>query len=131
MDDVVLVRHGPKWGLKLKDVKRITCEELRIQYSGPLAVVSILFVGKHRAKRFNQEYRKMDYVPQVLGFPMDGEINPDGYVHLGDILICDPLLKEEAILQNKKLTEIAKEWIRHGISNLLKPSLGTVDGLLK
>lgn len=130
MDDLVLVKHGPKWGLKLRWFKVMVGEELREQYSGKPAVVSIYFVGKSRAKKYNIEYRKMDYVPQVLGFPMDFDVNPDGYVHLGDILICDPLLKEEAILQNKKLDEIAKEWIKHGISNLLKPSSGTVEGLL-
>lgn len=131
MVDKVLVSHGVGWGLKMRVVKAIAVEELRKQYHGDPVLLSINFVGKAKAKRFNILYRKMDYIPQVLGFPMDKEKSEDGLVHLGDILICTPKLKYEAILQNKKLVTVLREWLAHGIANLFKESLGTVDILNK
>ncbi len=131
MQDLILIRHNSRWGLSTKKVREMAHIAVREQFFGEKATVSILFCGSRVALKYNIDYRGMDYVPQVLGFPTEEtKVEVDGYVYLGDILICTPLLKEEAILQNRKIEAILMDWLRHGVSNLLKPSLGTVKGLI-
>jgi|GEM_PF-599301 len=132
MQDLILIRHNSGWGLSMKIVREMTQEAIRKQYKGEKVMVSILFCGKTVAKKYNIDYRNMDYIPQVLGFPMDSDnkVSEDGYIRMGDILICSPLLKEEAILQNRKMIDVLSDWLDHGISNLLKPSPGIVKGLI-
>lgn len=130
MQDLILLTHNSGWGFSAKIVKQIAAEELRKQYSGENALLSIMFVGKTRAKKYNIDYRNMTYVPQVLGFPMGGQVDIDGFVRLGDILICSPLLKEEAIKYNRKMVDVLRDWLAHGVENLFKPSSGVVKGLI-
>ena len=50
--------------------------------------MSLAFVGATRAKRLNISYRKKDYVPNVLSFPLDD-------TH-GEIIICPAVAKTQA-----------------------------------
>ena len=50
--------------------------------------LSLSFVGATRAQRFNQAYRKKDYVPNVLSFPLAEST--------GEIIICPQVAKREA-----------------------------------
>lgn len=98
-----MVKHLKNWGLDEQEVKKIADEELKRKGLREVEL-SLVFVGKKKARGLNQRYRKMDYVPEVLAFPMDNEI-------LGDIVVCIDKLKSEKQL---------REWIRHGIVNLLQ-----------
>lgn len=81
--------------------------------------LSIYFVGVKKAKELNIKYRQMDYIPQVLGFPMSKKVDADGMIRLGDIVICNSKLKYEAKFQKKTITEILEFWLLHGVDNLL------------
>jgi rRNA maturation RNase YbeY len=50
--------------------------------------LSLTFVGEARAKQFNIKYRKKDYVPNVLSFPLDEKT--------GEIIICPAVAKKQA-----------------------------------
>ncbi len=85
--------------------------------------LSVVFVGVKKAKKLNIEYRKMDYIPQVLGFPNSKDTDPDGLVRLGDVVICSQKLKDEVKLKmnkGKNMQKILEEWLKHGVENLLK-----------
>ena len=77
-------------------------------------------MGKKRAKELNIKFRQKDYIPQVLGFPMSREADSDGYIRLGDIVICTQKLKYEEVFLKKKRGQILTEWLVHGVENLLK-----------
>ena len=62
----------------------------------------------------------MDYVPQVLGFPMSTSPDVDGKIWLGDIVVCTQKLKYEVKFQKSSLERILTDWLRHGLDNLLK-----------
>lgn len=81
--------------------------------------ISLLICGQKLAQKLNQKYRKMSYVPQVLGFPMSKEIDADGWFRLGDIVICYQKLKKEALMMKKTEDQIWEEWLEHGVENLL------------
>jgi probable rRNA maturation factor len=82
--------------------------------------LSIVFVGKKKAKELNINYRQKDYIPQVLGFPMDMEKSDDGYIRLGDVVICTQKLKYEVKFQKSTLEKVLEEWLIHGVENLLE-----------
>ena len=50
--------------------------------------LSLAFVGVSRAQQLNLAYRKKDYVPNVLSFPLDAS-------H-GEIIICPVIAKTQA-----------------------------------
>lgn len=120
MKNRILIRHNLNWGLDEKMVKDLAQKALEYWKYPRDTELSLYFVGRKKARDLNIEFRKMDYYPQVLGFPMNKEKDADGYVRLGDVVICTQKLKYEASLFNKKIEQVLEEWLIHGVENLLK-----------
>lgn len=119
MENIILIKHPNNWGLGENLVLEKAEEALRIK--GLKGVeLSINFVGRKKAKELNINYRQKDYIPQVLGFPMDQDRAEDGLIHLGDIVICTQKLKYEVEFQKSTLDKVLLEWMIHGVENLLK-----------
>jgi rRNA maturation RNase YbeY len=116
----ILIKHSKNWGLDKGEVVRAAISALKKKGLNKDVELSIAFVGRTKAKRLNQEYRNMDYIPQVLGFPMSRKKDEDGKIRLGDIVICTQKLKYEARFQNKTVSEVLGDWLLHGVENLLK-----------
>lgn len=124
--NVILIKHPKNWGLKLDG--RSSIVDRRIKELANMILIekgykenvelSIIFVGRNKAKRLNIEYRKKDYIPQVLGFPMSKKIDDDGFIRLGDIVICTQKLKYEVKFQKSTLKKILYDWLVHGVENL-------------
>lgn len=51
--------------------------------------LSLTFMGETRARTLNQAYRKKDYVPNVLSFPLTDTV--------GEIVITPAIAKREAV----------------------------------
>lgn len=119
MKNEILVKHPKNWGLSESLVLKTAAEALKEK--GLTAVeLSVIFVGRKRAKELNIKYREKSYIPQVLGFPMSQEPDEDGMIRLGDVVICTQKLKYEVVFQKKSFEEVLKEWMVHGVENLLK-----------
>lgn len=118
MKNSILVKCPSNSGVDVEEVVELTEKALKEkQLSG--CEVSIIFVGRRKAKELNEKYRQKDYIPQVLGFPMSMNRDVDGLMRLGDIVICTQKLKYEAIFQKKSQKQIMEEWLLHGVENLL------------
>lgn len=120
MKNEILIKHPNNWGLEEKQVRDFMEKILVTRGFKNDTEVSIYFVGRDKAKKLNIEYRQKDYIPQVLGFPMDKEKSIDGYVRLGDIVICTQKLKYEVKFQKSTLEKVLEEWLEHGMDNLMK-----------
>jgi rRNA maturation RNase YbeY len=118
--DGILIRHNKNWGLSESLVKKIAKKVLRERGFGDEVELSIYFVGRKKAKELNKTYRRMDYIPQVLGFPMSTMPDADGRIRLGDIVICTRKLKYEVKFQQSSMEKVVEDWLRHGLDNLLK-----------
>lgn len=71
-------------------------------------IVSVAFVKEERIKELNKISRNVDRVTDVLSFPMldihypqkisefSHEFLPDGFVYLGDVVICKKRAKQQA-----------------------------------
>lgn len=120
MTNKILIKHPRNWGLNEELTKKLAQEALKHFNYKKDTELSIIFVGRKKAKDLNMSYRQKDYIPQVLGFPMDMVKSADGYIKLGDIVICTQKLKYEVEFQSKSLEIVLKEWLLHGVENLLK-----------
>ena len=128
MNNTILLNHPKNWGLKLDDrslmidrwIENTANKILKDKGFDNEIELSIVFVGRKKAKDLNINYRKMTYIPQVLGFPMSKNKDADGKIRLGDIVICTQKLKYEIKFQKSTLEKVLYEWLVHGVENLLK-----------
>lgn len=119
-ENVILIKHPKNWGVDETLVEKLAKKVLVERgYKGNVEL-SIVFVGRIKAKKLNIKYRQRDYIPQVLGFPMSREADEEGKIRLGDIVICTQKLKYEVEFQRSDLETILYQWLIHGVENLLK-----------
>ncbi|MFA6361574.1 MAG: rRNA maturation RNase YbeY [Candidatus Shapirobacteria bacterium] len=115
-----MINYPQNWGLQSKLVEELAKKALIEKGFRSNVELSIYFVGRKKAKDLNISFRKMSYIPQVLGFPMSKETDVDGKIRLGDIVICTQKLKYEVKFQKSNLEKVLYSWLIHGVENLLK-----------
>ena len=120
MKNNILIKHPRNWGLQSRLVEELAKRALKEAGFEEGVELSLIFVGRKKARDLNMKYRQKDYIPQVLGFPMSVERDADGWTRLGDVVICTQKLKYEAVYQNKSQEMILFEWLKHGVENLKK-----------
>ncbi len=76
----------------------------------------IKLVNQKEALHLNQTYRRRNYVPDVLSFPMNLRLPEQKY--LGDIAICFPVAKKQAQQAGHSLEEELLLLIIHGVLHL-------------
>jgi len=93
--------------------------------------VSIVFVGTAKIRMLNKKYRDMNKVSSVLSFPAlkdekgrfklsCSEIKGfNGYLPLGDIVLCPTNIKKEARIYRKEFRERLIFLVIHGLLHLL------------
>jgi len=79
------------------------------------AEITVRIVDADEAQALNQDFRRKDYVPNVLTFEY-GEISPG--VLGGDVVICAPVVAREAREQGKPLQQHYAHMTVHGVLHL-------------
>lgn len=86
------------------------------------AQVSISLVDDLRSRTLNNSYRGKDYATNVLSFSLtEGAAMPFGFAAnlvCGDLILCLPVLKQEAAAQNKSLRNHCLHMVVHGMLHL-------------
>ena len=77
------------------------------------AQLTVRFVDREEGQALNRDYRDKDYATNVLSFPY--EVEP---ILCGDLVLCWPVLRDEALAQGKSLEEHAAHLIVHGCLHL-------------
>jgi probable rRNA maturation factor len=77
----------------------------------------IRVVDEAESRQLNNQYRGKDTSTNVLSFPFEA---PAGIAssHLGDLVICAPVVKREARAQNKKEIDHWAHMVVHGVLHL-------------
>lgn len=80
--------------------------------------VVIRLVDADESRSLNHQYREKDYATNVLSFPFEAPdfVEDD---HLGDLVICAPVVKTEAEEQGKALSAHWAHMVIHGMLHLL------------
>ena len=76
-------------------------------------IVTMRFVGRRESQTLNGLYRGKDYATNVLAFVYD-EQSPLA----GDIVLCAPVLRQEAKAQGKPLADHCAHLVIHGMLHL-------------
>lgn len=84
----------------------------------PNAEVSIRIVDKSESQSLNSQYRGKDKPTNVLSFPAEFPEGVDVPL-LGDLVICAPIVAEEAKAQEKSETAHWAHMVIHGTLHLL------------
>ena len=81
----------------------------------------IRVVEEEESRALNSAYRKRDKPTNVLSFPADVIVpSGSGAVKkiLGDIVVCDPVVRREAQAQNKSVHDHYAHMVVHGMLHL-------------
>ncbi len=81
-------------------------------------IISIYLVDKPESARLNEQWRGKKNATNILSFPAGlSETSP--VFLLGDLVICAPLVHEEAIAHNKIIEQHWAHLVIHGVLHLL------------
>ncbi len=85
--------------------------------------ITLRFVNQKEGLELNQTYRAKNYATNILSFTFDQPILPEGVtldtpLHLGDLVICIPVIEKEAKQQQKSLLQHCAHLIIHGMLHL-------------
>jgi probable rRNA maturation factor len=88
------------------------------------AEVSVAIVGEKKMMELGKEYLNDKLLHNVLSFTPN-EVKgsfvypPDKLIHLGEIVVCFPLAREEAKTENVLIADHVYDLIEHGALHLL------------
>lgn len=77
------------------------------------AALAVRFVDRDEGRALNASYRGKDYATNVLSFPYG--IDP---VLQGDLVLCWPVVQEEALAQGKPVEAHCAHLVVHGVLHL-------------
>jgi probable rRNA maturation factor len=77
------------------------------------AAVTLRFVGKREGETLNARYRGKRHATNVLAFAYDRDPRIEG-----DIVLCAPVVRDEARTQGKKLADHCAHLVVHGMLHL-------------
>ncbi len=77
----------------------------------------IRIVGEAEGRELNQGYRGRDYATNVLSFPFEAPEDIDE-AYLGDLVICAPVVRREAMEQGKASDAHWAHMVVHGTLHL-------------
>lgn len=81
------------------------------------AEAALVIVDEAAMQTLNRDYRQADKTTNVLSFAANiDEI--DGITHLGDIIVCAPVISAEAQQQSKNITAHWAHMLIHGMLHL-------------
>lgn len=81
-------------------------------------MLTVRLVDKHEGRQLNQTYRHKDYATNVLTFEYDADPNHANGI-TADIVICTPVLRQEAQEQGKPYLNHAAHLVVHGTLHAL------------
>ena len=120
MTSAVRQQRGPQFALSVQYALRAaqlpTEKQFRSWASAALvqdASVTVRIVGKAEGRRLNLEFRGKDYATNVLTFAY-----PEQSPLAGDIVLCAPVVRQEAQAQGIRLTAHYAHLVVHGMLHL-------------
>ncbi len=84
--------------------------------------ISVAFVSRPRSRELNKRYRGKDAPTNVLSFSLNENVLPRHrmeYAPLGEIILCSPVIREEAHTQGIPSKRHAEHLFVHGMLHLL------------
>tara|TARA_B100000780_G_scaffold276285_1_gene244572 strand:- start:835 stop:1284 length:450 start_codon:yes stop_codon:yes gene_type:complete len=96
-----------------KIIKAKDCKLWLSQIVTEKSFITIRLVSKNESATLNKKYRKIDRPTNVLSFLINDK------PLIGDLILCHPIIKDEAKEQNKKIISHYAHLVIHGYLHLL------------
>ena len=105
--------------------KRLPADSVLEVYAGTAiegrcdnAALLVRIVDEAESQALNKQYRGIDKPTNVLSFPFEAppQVPSD---HIGDLVICAPVVEREAVEQGKSLEAHWAHMVVHGVLHLL------------
>lgn len=81
--------------------------------------MSLVVVGERKMRELHKKYLGSDEVTDVISFPLEEGVFPDGVLRLGDIVICYPVAVKQAAEKNLMVDDEIWFLAEHGCRHLL------------
>lgn len=114
---MINIFSSSRYKIDKKSIQTFSQEVLDRYQSTNLAKVNIIFVGKRKMKDIANTYKNENVALPVLSFPYQNDRESTENV-IGEVFICYPQAVLLAAERNKKVEEMMKQLIEHGIQNL-------------
>lgn len=95
---------------------RVTWASKKLEYA---VEVSLVLSDDANVQRLNAEHRGRNRTTNVLSFPMQERMEPDGPLHLGDIVLSYEMVAHEAARDRKSMDSHLSHLVVHGFLHLL------------
>lgn len=119
MNAVIDLQNAPDdLGIGKKDIEAWAKTALEIAGHKKDAEITVRLCGREEIRDLNRTYRHVDRPTNILSFPFDGPQHTDPEL-LGDLVICLPVVQEEAREQGKGLEWHFCHMVVHGCLHLL------------
>lgn len=114
---MINIFSSSRYKINKKSIREFAQEVINQYQVTTLGVVNIVFVGKRKMVDIATKYKKENVALPVLAFPYtDDKRNPENI--LGEVFLCYPQVVLLAAEREKKVDDMTKQLIQHGIQNL-------------
>ncbi len=119
----LLIKADSRYSFDRKRIKEALVRTLKEQeIIDGVVKISLSVVGERKIKELEKKYFGEEKVTDVLSFPLEeGAEMPDDFdgLNLGDIVVCYPQAKRQAIQWNRIVDEEIEFLACHGLLHLL------------
>lgn len=81
--------------------------------------LAVMIVDENRMRELHKKFMGADEATDVLSFPMEEEVFPDGIKRLGDVVVCLPVAQKQAEEKAWGVKEEIEFLLEHGLRHLL------------
>jgi probable rRNA maturation factor len=81
--------------------------------------LAVKVVGERKIRDLNHKYLDVDEVTDVLSFPLEEAVSPDGILRLGDVVVCYPMAVAAAREKDIMVDQEVDGLVEHGLKHLL------------
>ena len=114
---MINIYSSSRYNIQKKGLKEYTQKVLEEYQPDTQGVINIAFVGKRRMKQVASQYKDENVALPILSFSYLQEKESSDNL-LGELIICYPQAVLLAAEREKKVEEMMKQLIAHGMQNI-------------
>lgn len=107
-----------RYKINRKELRKIVTDFFLKNNLSESYLVNLIFIGRNKMRKISHEYKKEDVALPVLSFKYNQKTDENEYL-LGEVYLCYPQIILLAAERNKKVSEMIKFLVNHGLENLL------------
>lgn len=130
MANVISLYNETKTAVKKRLVLKAVAGTLKKQKVTEQVLVSVTFVGDRKMTKLHRKYLGIGGTTDVLSFPINElkrmkteekqrQTDENGKIELGDIFVCLPQAKRQAVKHKIAIDQEVQQLVEHGVLHLL------------